>query len=284
MDLGLNSRVVVDGNVQGQLHDVLFLLRDAGLPSEDQFFVFNGDYVDRGAWGRETFLAHLGGNDLTDTFRVFMPNRVFLLHGNHESKYCTSLYDFEKKFNQVCGQRRTCLLDVNRMLQKNFLLPPLLVVMYVLHMLVFFEALLSSKRAKGKKSHKIVQNHDASNLSLGSLEELLKAKRFVVDPPYEGKNLIPADFMWSAPSKKDGQFPNDERGLDLLWGLDFDYIRLDEGPDARDKRPDLKGMDEGYTIDNDGESGKLITLFSAPDYPWFQVTKDRYRNKGAYIV
>lgn len=48
-------------------------------------------------------------------------------------------------------------------------------------------------------------------------------------------------------------------------------IRSHEGPDARDKRPDLGGMDAGYTVDHVVESGKLITLFSAPDYPQFQV-------------
>lgn len=51
--------VVVVGDVHGQLHDVIFLLRDAGFPSEDRIFVFNGDYVDRGAWGLETFLLLL---------------------------------------------------------------------------------------------------------------------------------------------------------------------------------------------------------------------------------
>ena len=50
-------------------------------------------------------------------------------------------------------------------------------------------------------------------------------------------------------------------------------IRTHEGPDARDKRqrPGLDGMDNGFTIDHIVESGKLITLFSAPDYPQFQV-------------
>lgn len=54
-----NSTVVVVGDVHGQLHVVLFLLKDAGFPSENRFFVFNGDYVDRGAWGLETFLLLL---------------------------------------------------------------------------------------------------------------------------------------------------------------------------------------------------------------------------------
>ena len=56
---GADSRVVVVGDVHGQLHDVIFLLRDAGFPADDRVFVFNGDYVDRGAWGLETFLLLL---------------------------------------------------------------------------------------------------------------------------------------------------------------------------------------------------------------------------------
>lgn len=48
-------------------------------------------------------------------------------------------------------------------------------------------------------------------------------------------------------------------------------IRSHEGPDAREKRSGLSGMERGYTIDHEVASGKLITLFSAPDYPQFQV-------------
>ncbi|CAM0147086.1 unnamed protein product [Urochloa decumbens] len=153
VDPGPAQSVVVVGDVHGQLHDVMFLLRDAGFPSEERVFVFNGDYVDRGAWGLETLLLLLA-------WKVLHPNCVFLLRGNHESKYCTSVYGFE--------------------------------------------------------------------------QELI--------------------------------------------------IRSHEGPDARDKRHDLLGMDKGYTIDHDVECGKLITLFSAPDYPQFQASEERYNNYGAYIV
>ena len=59
-------------------------------------------------------------------------------------------------------------------------------------------------------------------------------------------------------------------GCSSLW-LSQLIIRSHEGPDAREKRPEFAGMDEGYTIDHVVESGKLITLFSAPDYPQFQV-------------
>jgi hypothetical protein len=50
------SRVVLVGDVHGQLHDVLNLVQLAGPPSSNCIFVFNGDYVDRGAWGFETYI------------------------------------------------------------------------------------------------------------------------------------------------------------------------------------------------------------------------------------
>lgn len=54
-----DSTVVVVGDVHGQLHDLIFLLQDSGFPARNRFYVFNGDYVDRGAWGLETFLLLL---------------------------------------------------------------------------------------------------------------------------------------------------------------------------------------------------------------------------------
>lgn len=57
----------------------------------------------------------------------------------------------------------------------------------------------------------------------------------------------------------------------ILWLLQL-IIRSHEGPDAREKRQDLGRMDEGYTIDHEVESGKLVTLFSASDILQSQVT------------
>ncbi|KAL9403229.1 hypothetical protein Peur_000201 [Populus x canadensis] len=289
-DCNENSRVVVVGDVHGQLHDVMFLLQDAGFPCEDRFFVYNGDYVDRGAWGLETFLVLLA-------WKVFLPQRVFLLRGNHESKYCTSVYGFEKEVLAKYGDKgkhvyRKCLGCFEGL--------PLASVIagrvYTAHGGLFRSVSITpSKRSKGKKNRRIILNSETKPLCLGSLEELSKARRSVLDPPWEGQNLIPGDVLWSDPTMKSGLSPNTERGIGLLWGPDctedflkkFELkliIRSHEGPDAREKRPGLGGMDEGYTIDHVVPSGKLITLFSAPDYPQFQATEDRYKNKGAYIV
>ncbi|KAJ1434093.1 Serine/threonine-specific protein phosphatase/bi [Sesbania bispinosa] len=284
------ATVVVVGDVHGQLHDLLFLLRDAGYPSQDRIFVFNGDYVDRGAWGLETFLLLLA-------WKVFMPHNIYLLRGNHESKYCTSVYGFEKEVMVKYGDKgkhvyRKCLGCFEGLPLASIIAG----CVYTAHGGLFRSVTVTpSKRLKGKKNRKINVNPDSKNLSLGSLEELCKARRSVLDPPWEGSNLIPGDVLWSDPSKSPGLAPNKERGIGLLWGPDCTeeflkkyqlklIIRSHEGPDAREKRDGFDGMAEGYTIDHIVDSGKLVTLFSAPDYPQFQATEERYNNKGAYVV
>ncbi|XP_068647275.1 serine/threonine-protein phosphatase 7-like isoform X1 [Aristolochia californica] len=286
-----NSSVVVVGDVHGQLHDVIFLLKDAGWPSDRRFFVFNGDYVDRGSWGLETFLLLLA-------WKVFLPHRVFLLRGNHESKYCTSVYGFEKEVMAKYGAQgkhayRKCLGCFEGLPLASIIAGSV----YTAHGGLFRSVPVTTlKRPKGKKGRKILLNiADSKHLKLGSLEELSKARRSVLDPPWEGLNLIPGDVLWSDPSMKPGLSPNKDRGIGLLWGPNCTneflkkyhlklIIRSHEGPDAREKRPGLGEMQNGYTIDHDVESGKLITVFSAPDYPQFQAAEGRYNNLGAYIV
>ncbi|KAH6799331.1 serine/threonine phosphatase 7 [Perilla frutescens var. frutescens] len=288
---GLNPdcRVVVVGDVHGQLHDVLFLLRDAGFPADDRFFVFNGDYVDRGAWGLEVFLLLLA-------WKVLMPHRVYLLRGNHESKYCTSVYGFEKEVSVKYGDNgkhvyRKCLGCFEGLPLASIIAGQV----YTAHGGLFRGTVITPSKRSKKKNRKVVHNPEVNSLILGSLDELAKARRSVLDPPWEGSNLIPGDVLWSDPSMSPGLSPNTERGIGLLFGPDCTeeflkkfnlklIIRSHEGPDARDKRPDLGGMDVGYTVDHVVESGNLITLFSAPDYPQFQATEERYKNKGAYIV
>ncbi|KAM2487488.1 serine/threonine-protein phosphatase 7 long form homolog isoform X1 [Malus sylvestris] len=289
--LGMESTVVVVGDIHGQLHDLLFLLNDAGFPSENRLYIFNGDYVDRGAWGIETFLILLA-------WKVFLPKSVYLLRGNHESKYCTSVYGFEKEVLTKYGGDKG--KDVYQKCLECFKRLPLTSIIgkyvYTAHGGLFRSMVAYPKRSKGKKRRKISFVPElSSKLSLGTFEELKKAQRSVLNPPWMGSNLIPGDVLWSDPSMDPGLSLNEERGIGLLWGPDCTeeflkkfqlklIIRSHEGPDARDKRPGLGGMDNGFTIDHTVESGKLITLFSAPDYPQFQATEDRYRNKGAYIV
>jgi len=60
----------------------------------------------------------------------------------------------------------------------------------------------------------------------------------------------------------------EENGLRLV-------LRSHEGPDARWRRADLPSMAAGFTIDHVTPAGRLATVFSAPDYPQFQVRARR---------
>ncbi|KAH8951616.1 hypothetical protein BDL97_09G037700 [Sphagnum fallax] len=288
-----SSRVVLVGDVHGQLHDVLNLVQLAGPPSSNCIFVFNGDYVDRGAWGFETYIYLLA-------WKVLLPHRVFLLRGNHETKFCTSTYGFEQ---EVIAKYKEYGKHMYRKLLGCFEGHPLAArvanCVFMAHGGLFRQIEVESSQKKGKFGkgyrHLLRTRAAEKTLKLGTLEDLAKARRGVLDPSGTGSNVIPGDVLWSDPSLNNGLSPNQLRGIGLLFGPDCTQeflekhklkliVRSHEGPDARDKRSGMEDMDKGYTIDHVVKAGKLITLFSAPDYPQFQATEERYNNRGAYIV
>ncbi|XP_024384403.1 serine/threonine-protein phosphatase 7 isoform X2 [Physcomitrium patens] len=289
--VGPSCKAVLVGDVHGQFHDVLHLLEIAGPPSSNRIFVFNGDYVDRGAWGFETYFYLLA-------WKLLLPHRVFLLRGNHETKFCTSAYGFEQEVTSKFGDRSK---HVYRKMLGCFEGHPLAArvagCVYMAHGGLFRQVEKEpSKKSKGKTYRRLLSGRNAEKpLKLGTLDDLAKARRMVLDPSGFGTNVIPGDVLWSDPSPENGLSHNDSRGIGLLFGPDCTQefmekhklkliVRSHEGPDARDKRPEMDAMNKGYTIDHVVKAGKLITLFSAPDYPQFQASANRYNNKGAYIV
>ncbi|CAA0277808.1 unnamed protein product [Arabidopsis thaliana] len=291
------AEVVVVGDLHGQLHDLLYLMQDAGFPDGDRFYVFNGNYVDIGAWGLETFLLLL-------SWKVLLPARVYLLRGSHESESCTSMYGFKNEVLTKYGDKGAAVYK--KCLECFQLLPLASVIagkVYTAHGGLFRDvsSFLSDKQERNRKRKRtqkkqtdntVLDTEDRSeSLPLGSLKDLSKVKRRVIDPPTEGSNLIPGDILWSDPSKDTGLFLNKERGIGLLWGPDCTakflqdnnlkwIIRGKGAPDERAKRDDLAPMNGGYAEDHEG----LITLFSAPDHPQFQDTEERHNNKAAYII
>ncbi|KAG0604208.1 hypothetical protein M758_10G153100 [Ceratodon purpureus] len=287
-----SCKAVLVGDVHGQFHDVLNLLEIAGPPSANRLFVFNGDYVDRGAWGFETYIYLL-------SWKLLLPHRVFMLRGNHETKFCTSAYGFEQEVMSKFGDRakhlyRKCL----GCFEGHPLAARVAGCVYMAHGGLFRQVEKEPpKKQKGKSYRRLLsgRNQADNTLKLGTLDDLQKARRIVLDPSGFGQNVIPGDVLWSDPSPKNGLSHNDSRGIGLLFGPDCTQefmekhklkliVRSHEGPDAREKRPEMQAMNKGYTVDHVVKAGKLITLFSAPDYPQFQASEDRYNNKGAYIV
>merc|ERR1719491_954902 len=73
------QRLVIVGDLHGQLKDCLWVYYRYGLPSEasGNCFLFNGDIADRGFFSVECFVLTLG-------WMLAFPNAVFVTRGNHE--------------------------------------------------------------------------------------------------------------------------------------------------------------------------------------------------------
>ncbi|XP_056167923.1 serine/threonine-protein phosphatase 7-like isoform X3 [Syzygium oleosum] len=275
-----DSRVVVIGDIEGQYHDLLSLMYDhVGLPSEKLFFVFNGNYVGKEPWGLEVLLVLLA-------WKIVMPSRVCLLRGNHETK----------SFSSSCGFKDEVLTkygDQGDYVYKKFLgcfknLPLASIIsnsVYTTHGGLFRSTrVLSSKSIKGL-------------MTVGSLDELSRVNRYTIDTldddHIHGGSLILNDVLCSDPSSVEGLREKRVRQAGLWWGPDCTetflsqsklkfIIRSHEGPGKRACRKVLEALSKGYSEDHSGLSGKLFTLFSAPEYTQFP--EEMGINEGAYAI
>jgi len=97
----------VFGDIHGQLRDLLMFFHAFGLPAKTgTSFVFNGDFVDRGAHQLEVI-------GVLFALKIVYPKQIFLVRGNHEDSGMNRKYGFfdacreklgsfgEKAFNLV---------------------------------------------------------------------------------------------------------------------------------------------------------------------------------------
>lgn len=82
------GKLTVVGDLHGQLPELLHILAKRGLPSATNFYVINGDMVDRGPHGCEVLL-------LSCALKLLSPDTVLLHRGNHEDPYCNIFYGFQ---------------------------------------------------------------------------------------------------------------------------------------------------------------------------------------------
>lgn len=82
--------IAVVGDLHGQLDDLLMIFREAGKPSEGNRVLFNGDFVDRGAYSCEIVLTLFA-------YRALYPHFLFLNRGNHECADMNSVDGFQRE-------------------------------------------------------------------------------------------------------------------------------------------------------------------------------------------
>jgi len=82
------SNFTVCGDIHGQFYDLMNIFELNGLPSENNPYLFNGDFVDRGSFSVECIFILFG-------FKLLYPNHFFMSRGNHESENMNKMYGFE---------------------------------------------------------------------------------------------------------------------------------------------------------------------------------------------
>lgn len=224
----------VCGDVHGQFYDLLNIFELNGFPSEDNPYLFNGDFVDRGSFSVEVILTLFA-------FKCMCPTAMYLARGNHESKSMNKIYGFE-------GEVRSKLSEI--------------------FVELFAEVFCCLPLAHVINNKIFVVHGGLFSVDGVKVSEISAIDRFR-EPPEEG---LMCELLWSDPQPQLGRGPS-KRGVGLSFGADVTKKFLKENNlDLVVRSHEVK--DEGYEIEHDG---KLITVFSAPNYC------DQMGNKGAFI-
>ena len=174
------ARTIICGDVHGQFFDLCEIFRLNGLPSCDNIFIFNGDFVDRGAHSIETVTILLA-------LKAIFPKFIYLTRGNHESSSVNRINSFyfevQKKYE----------IETFDMFNKVFNTLP---IGYILE-------------------EKYLVVHGGLPRDLLAIEELNKLDRFGC--PETGS--IISQILWSDPHPENGIKPS-PRGEGFLFGPD----------------------------------------------------------------
>mmetsp|Transcript_671 Transcript_671/g.771 ORF Transcript_671/g.771 Transcript_671/m.771 type:complete len:686 (+) Transcript_671:149-2206(+) len=97
IDIPEGCKLTVVGDIHGQLPDLLHILDESGLPADDNRYIFNGDFVDRGQSSVECIciLLALYASD---------PHNVVLNRGNHEDIAINRVYGFQAECVDKYGE------------------------------------------------------------------------------------------------------------------------------------------------------------------------------------
>lgn len=207
------TEFTVCGDVHGQFYDFCNIFELNGLPSEENPYLFNGDFVDRGSFGVEVVLTMLA-------CKVAYPRAFFMTRGNHESKTMNQMYGFE-------GEVKAKYNDATMtMFAELFNSLPLCVVL-------------------GKKV--IVMHGGLFSRDDVTLDEIRAIDRFC-QPPDSG---LMCEMLWSDPQPYPGRAPS-KRGVGVAFGPDVTAHFLERnGLSLLVRSHEVK--DEGYFVEANGK-------------------------------
>ncbi|GFR51802.1 hypothetical protein Agub_g14261 [Astrephomene gubernaculifera] len=207
-----DKHFTVCGDVHGQFFDLLNIWKINGMPSTDNPYLFNGDFVDRGSFSCEVIFALLA-------FKLLYPDHLHLTRGNHESKSMNKVYGFD---GEVKAKYNGTMVDCFREL---FCGLPLAACLNG-RVLVLHGGLFSQEGV--------------------TLEDIRRIDRFR-EPPEDG---IMCDALWADPSPMPGRTPS-KRGVGLSFGSDVTRRFLEaNGLELIVRSHEVK--EEGYEVEHEG--------------------------------
>uniref|UniRef100_A0A8C5T456 Serine/threonine-protein phosphatase n=1 Tax=Malurus cyaneus samueli TaxID=2593467 RepID=A0A8C5T456_9PASS len=243
-----SKEITVCGDLHGNLDDLLLIFYKNGLPSEQNRYVFNGDFVDRGKNSMEILI-------ILFAFLLIYPNDLHLNRGNHEDYIMNLRYGFtkevSKKYKDHWKQILCLLRDVFSWLPLATIIDSKVLILHGgisdTTDLDFLNALERNK-VRDRTDVGIIFKHTATQHTI-------------------------LDILWSDPRSQNGCTPNKCRGGGCYFGPDvtaklFARYNLKMLIRSHEFKP------EGYEISHDG---KVITIFSASNY------YEEGSNRGAYI-
>lgn len=253
MEVPTGHQLTVCGDTHGQFFDLMELFRLNGFPTESHYYLFNGDFVDRGSWSTEIVL-------LLYAYKWLHPKAFFLNRGNHETDDMNRVYGFEGE----CKAKYT--EKTFKLFSESFSALPLATLI-------------------GKKYFTLHGGLFSDDKT--SLDDVRKLNRHQQRQP--GQQGIMMEMLWTDPQPMPGRGPS-KRGVGLQFGPDVTKRFCEaNGLDAVIRSHEVRM--EGYEVEHDGrcitgkddlgydrkQSTDAAAVFSAPKYC------DSTENKGAYI-
>nr|CAG4641580.1 EOG090X03S1 [Eurycercus lamellatus] len=207
------SKFTVCGDIHGQFYDLMNIFQLNGLPSKDNPFLFNGDFVDRGSFSVECIFTLFG-------FKLLYPEHFFMARGNHESQTMNQMYGFEGEVkSKYSMQMAELFTEVYNWLPLAHCLNQRVLVMH---------GGLFSK----------------DEISLDDIRTTDRNRQ----PPEEG---IMCELLWSDPQPMKGRSPS-KRGVGIQFGPDVTTRFLERNHlDYIIRSHEVKS--DGYEVAHDGK-------------------------------
>ncbi|CAI6100421.1 hypothetical protein V2G26_008224 [Clonostachys chloroleuca] len=208
-------QLTVCGDTHGQYFDLMELFRRNGSPNDKHWYLFNGDFVDRGSWSTEIAL-------LLYANKWLRPNAFFLNRGNHETDDMNRVYGFEGECKAKYNER------VFKLFSESFSALPLATLI-------------------GKKF--LVLHGGLFSDDSVTLDDIRKLNRHNQRQP--GQSGLMMEMLWTDPQEENGRGPS-KRGVGMQFGPDITKKFCEKnGLEAVIRSHEVR-MD-GYEVQHDGK-------------------------------